>query len=68
MTRERCIEMLPIMTAFAAGETLEVYDRYEKKWVLLEDIGFGGFPEFYRIVTSHGKYIYFDKDRKYDNL
>jgi hypothetical protein len=64
MTRERCIEMLPIIIAFAGGETLEVWDWSIKKWVVQDNIGFGAFPKYYRIVTLNGKYIYFDKDAK----
>jgi len=64
MTKEQCIEMLPIMMAFAAGETVEIYDLYRKIWIQVDNIRFGAPPEMYRILTQQGKYIYFDNKKK----
>lgn len=48
MTRDRIKKLLPIITAFAEGKTIEVKD-INNKWGEITDPYFDGDPEAYRI-------------------
>lgn len=73
MTREKCKAMLPIIEAFANGETVEFYDSLNIKdgkrghWRTADNIGFGARIESYRIVKKDGEIIYFG-DRTKENI
>lgn len=58
--------MLPVIEAFANGEHIEFWDRFEivdtfrrGKWVTADDIGFGASVSSYRMIKD-GMIHYFD--------
>ena len=59
MTADEYKKKLALITAFAAGETLEHFHSVENKWYMIESANFTKDLMFYRIKTSDGKYIYF---------
>ncbi len=58
MTRDRIKKLLPIITAFAEGKTIEVKDA-NNKWGEITDPYFDGDPEAYRI-KQESKYRPFE--------
>lgn len=58
MTRDRIKKLLPIITAFAEGKTIEVKDT-NNKWGEITDPYFDGDPEAYRI-KQESKYHPFE--------
>lgn len=50
MTKEEAKELLPVITAFAEGETIEVKGSYGE-WVEVISPDFGNGPENYRIKS-----------------
>jgi hypothetical protein len=59
MTADEYEKKLALITAFAAGETLEHFVAIDNKWYEIESAIFSRDLMFYRIKTSDGKYIYF---------
>jgi hypothetical protein len=59
MTADEYEKKLALITAFAAGETLEHFSAVENRWYELESAIFTRDLMFYRIKTSDGRYIYF---------
>lgn len=51
MTREEAKQLLPIIQAWAEGETIEIYYRKDKEWstMTIEDPSFDCGPSCYRI-------------------
>ena len=71
MTRKKCIAMLPIIQAFAAGEHIQYYDntniendRWVGRWVTAEDIGFGMPVHYYRAIRN-GEPFYFTESNPF---
>lgn len=48
MTREQAKELLPIITAYVEGKTIEVKDR-QNNWNKIKDPNFDEYPMLYRI-------------------
>ena len=48
MTREQAKELLPIITAYVEGKTIEVKDR-QNNWNKIKDPNFNEYPMLYRI-------------------
>jgi hypothetical protein len=59
MTADEYEKKLALITAFAAGETVEHFIPVDNKWYERESAIFNRDLMFYRIKTSDGKYIYF---------
>ena len=59
MTADEYQKKLALITAFAAGENVEVFSYVENKWHHVDSLLFNKDLMFYRIKTSDGKYIYF---------
>ena len=55
MTREDLEKLWPILEAYRQGKTIEVYDPSDDTWYELDDPGFDGDPDLYR-VASEPKY------------
>lgn len=51
MTREQAKQLLPIITAFAEGKTIEVKD-HRSNWNEINDPNFDECPAFYRIKPA----------------
>lgn len=63
MTPERAKELLPIITAFANGETIEMRKRGTSVWHVYPSIGFDSLSVEYRIkpkVPEYRLFCYFD--------
>lgn len=55
MTREQTKQLLPILKAYANGETIEFYSSfssYKKRWIETNNLDFCNDPENYRIKTK----------------
>jgi hypothetical protein len=59
MTADEYEKKLALITAFAAGETVEVFSYVDNKWHSVNCLLFNKDLMFYRIKTIYGKYIYF---------
>jgi hypothetical protein len=59
MTADDYKKRLALITAFAAGETVEHFVSVDNKWYEIDSVIFMRDLMFYRIKTSDGKYIYF---------
>jgi hypothetical protein len=52
MTREEAKELLPIITAFANGEEVQLYRPSENAWALKDNPDFTALPSDYRIAPK----------------
>ena len=63
MTREDLEKLWPILEAYRQGKTIEVYDPSDDTWYELDDPGFDGDPDLYR-VASEPKYRPFQNSKE----
>lgn len=49
MNRDKAKQLLPVIYAFANGESIQLFDRRMKEWVDAENPEFTGNPNQYRI-------------------
>ena len=66
MTRDRIKELLPIITAFAEGKTIEVQNR-KNEWNEMDDPHFDADPKVYRIKPEP-KYRPFESAKEFLNV
>lgn len=63
MNRIKAKLLLPVFTAFADGESIQLFDRCMKEWVDAENPEFSGNPNQYRIKPKKQiAYMLVDKD------
>ena len=66
MTRDRIKELLPVITAFAEGKTIEIKNR-KNEWNETDDPYFVGDPKAYRIKPEP-KYRPFESAKEFLNV